>query len=126
MGKRTGRVFAAGFQLDIQAKSTTRTELGGAQIVYDLPVKNYDDLRLEDVGIPRLLVVLVLPEDESQWTEQTDDYLLLRHAAYWLSLRGWGPTTNRRSIRLAIPTANLFTVPALDALMTKVRKREWL
>ena len=36
---------------------------------------------------PRLLVVLELPADESQWMTVTREELVLRRRAYWLSLQ---------------------------------------
>lgn len=122
--RRGHRHMESGFKLDIQAKSITTRNLVAATVAYDLDVKNYDDLRETQVGCPRILVLLVLPEDEAQWTEQTEDHLLLRHGAYWLSLRGRGPTVNQRSVRVMIPRANLFSVQALESLMGKVRRRE--
>ncbi len=71
-------------------------------------------------------MLLVLPEDEMAWTEQGEDHLLLRRCAYWMSLKGMGPTTNTATIRLAIPRTNLFSVDALQRLMDKVRNREEL
>src|SRR5579875_1864811 len=86
--RRDYRRMESGFKLDIQAKSTTIRNLSITDVVYDLDVKNFDDLRDPQVGCPRILVLLVLPEDESQWMEQTEEHLLLRNAAYWLSLKG--------------------------------------
>lgn len=122
--RRGNRRIESGFKLDIQAKSTTTPSRTATEVVYDLDVKNYEDLRDPNVGCPRILVLLVLPEDETQWTDQTEDHLLLRHAAYWLSLRGLAPTTNQKTVRVLLPRANLFTVPALETLMAKVRRRE--
>ena len=65
-----------------------------------------------------------IPEDENQWTEQTEAYLLVRHAAYGLSLKGQGPTRNQKTVRVLMPRVNLFSVPALESLMDKVRKGE--
>jgi hypothetical protein len=122
--RRGSRHLESGFKLDVQAKSTTTRNMTDTHVVYDLDVKNYEDLRDPEVGCPRLLVLLVLPEDEAEWTEQTEDRLLLRHAAYWLSLKGWEPTTNQKSVRVLLPRTNLFSVQALETLMDKVRRRE--
>ena len=116
----------SGFNLDIQAKSTTTRGLTATEVVYDLDVKNYDDLRDPQVGCPRMLVLLVFPEDETQWMEQTEEHLLLRHAAYWLSLKGQGPTRNQKSVRVLLPRTNLFSVQTLESLMSKVRRGEAL
>lgn len=122
--RRGHRHMESGFNLDIQAKSTTTQSLTATDVVYDIEVKNYDDLRDSQVGCPRILVLLVLPEDEGQWIEQSEERVLLRHAAYWLSLSGWGPTANQKTVRVALPRANLFSVQALETLMGKVRKGE--
>ncbi len=125
--RRRGRRYAeSGFKLDIQAKSTAGTPMTDTQVLYDLEVKNYDDLRDLRVGCPRILVLLVLPADETQWTDQSEEHLLLRYGAYWLSLKGMEATVNQRTVRLAIPRAHLFTVETLQTLMVKVRRRETL
>ena len=118
------RYFESGFNLDIQAKSSTRATLTPSTVMYDLEVKNYDDLRDIDVGCPRILVLLLLPEDEEDWTEQSESNLLLRRCAYWLSLRGMEPTTNTASVRITIPRANIFSINILLAIMDRIRKRE--
>jgi hypothetical protein len=91
-----------------------------------MEIKTYDDLRDPNVGCPRILVLLVLPEDELAWTEQSEDHLLIRKGAYWTSLKGRPTTMNTATIRVPIPRANLFSVEALNRLMDKVRKREEL
>ena len=124
---RKGRRYAeSGFNLDIQAKSTTTANIKATHILYDLEIKNYDDLRDPDVGCPRVLVVLLMPKEEALWTEQTENYLALKQCAFWMSLRGMAATTNTDTIRVAIPRTNVFAIAALLQLMDKVRKREKL
>lgn len=122
--RRGRRRVESGFKLDVQAKSTTLADLTDTVIPYDLDVKNYEDLRDPSAGCPRILVVLVLPADEGEWLEQTAEHLLLRRSAYWLSLRGFEPSLNRKSVRVMMPRANLFSVEALAGLMAKVRRKE--
>lgn len=121
--KRGRRISESGYQIDVQAKSTTILRATGTDVVCDLPVSNYDDLRDEDVIIPRLLILLVLPRDESEWVLQTEEHLQLHHGAYWLSLMGWPHRTNRGSVRVRVPRMNLFTSDALMTLMDKARRR---
>lgn len=120
-----GRRYAeTGHNLDIQAKSTTAAAVTETTIQYDLDVKNYDDLRDPDVGCPRILILLILPDEETQWTEQTEDQFLLRRAAYWISLKGQEPSANNRTVRVVIPRQNLLTITALQTLMQRVRRRQ--
>jgi len=71
-------------------------------------------------------VVLVLPEDEGLWITQTEQELILHHCAYWMSLRGQPPRTNRRSVRVEIPRANIFSMGAFQNLMEQIKRGEFL
>jgi hypothetical protein len=126
IGQQGRRYCETGFRIDFQAKSTSATALTDASVLYDLEVKAYDDLRAAPARCPWLLVVLILPDDEAQWTEQTEEHLLVRRAAYWLSLAGRGPVTNTRKVRLALPRENLFSIEALRELMQRVSRGETL
>ena len=67
--------------LDLQLKATV--DLGEPQAglrAFRLSMKNYDDLRVI-TQTPRLLVVLDLPTDESQWMTVTTEELVLRRRA---------------------------------------------
>jgi hypothetical protein len=121
--QREDRYAESGYKLDVQAKSTT-SDLARADVVYDIDVTAYEDLRSPLVGCPRILVVLILPADEDLWTTQTSDELVLRHSAYWLSLYDRPATSNRRTVRLKIPRDQLFSVDALRRLMDLIRKGE--
>jgi hypothetical protein len=122
--RRGKRHYESRFKLDIQAKSTTAGQLMPEHVVYELSVTAHEDLRDPTAGTPRILVVLVLPEDEENWTSQTEEALLLRQAAYWLSLCGQPATGNRKSVQVHLPRGNLFTVASLKAILDKVSKRE--
>jgi hypothetical protein len=115
------RRIESGYRVDVQAKSTTLARLDATHLRHDLDVATYETLRYAQAGCPRLLVVLALPEDEARWLEQSEQELLLRRAAYWRSLRGSPATTNRKSVRVAIPRTNLFTVQALLAIMNRIK-----
>jgi hypothetical protein len=118
------RYSETGFKLDVQAKSDRRATLTAESVLHDLEVKAYEDLRDPAAGCPRILVLLVLPPEEADWTEQTEQHLLLRGCAYWLSLKGMRRTSNRRTVRVALPRANVFSAPALLALMDKIKRGE--
>jgi hypothetical protein len=123
---RARRYVESGFKLDIQAKSTILANRTATEVLYDIDVKNYDDLRDPFVGCPRVLVVLVLPEDEAEWLHQDQSQLLIRSCAYWLSLKGFPPTKNRKTVRISLPVDNVLSVAAMTGLMTRVREREEL
>ena len=43
--------------------------------------------------------MLVLPTEEADWLSQTVEELVLRHCAYWISLKGRPPTKARSTQR---------------------------
>src|SRR5579862_3063647 len=70
---RGRRHLDRGGQIDLQLKSTTRAIEDDTEIRYDLDVKAYDDLREDMDNCPRYLVLLVLPDEESRWLEQSPE-----------------------------------------------------
>ena len=116
------RISETGFVLDIQAKSTSAPRWKSDELLFDVPIANYDDLRKPGKITPRILVVLTLPRSEAEWASLTDNQLILRHAAYWMSLVGLPAVPNKRSVRVALPRANLFDPAALAALVGKLSK----
>jgi hypothetical protein len=116
----------SGWRLDIQVKSTTLAVLDAAHVRYDLEVAAYNVLRATGPGCPRILVVFVLPVEEARWVGQTEDELLLRRACYWASLCGHPPTSNRKTVRVTLSRANLFTPESLQGLIEQAKRGEAL
>lgn len=104
-------------KLDLQVKSTNDGTGTEAAIHYPLKRKNYDELILADLLTPRLLVLVVVPPDPLAWLTASPEALVLRHCAYWVSLRGLPATDNETSVTVQVPRANLFDVSALTGLM---------
>jgi Domain of unknown function (DUF4365) len=112
----------SGFKLDIQAKSSVNTTIDNDTVSYALNVRAYENLRIDIDGMtPRILVLLLLPEQETEWLEQDEERLILRRCAYWICLKGYGPTTNSSTITVTIPRANLFNAEGLHSLMDRIR-----
>ena len=106
-----GRIRAP--RLELQLKSTSRELLDGTYLRYPLKLKNYHDLRLPDFAIPRIIVVLVLPENLANWLHQSEEELCIRHCAYWVSLRGMPETKNITTVTTSLPRGNQFSVTAV-------------
>ena len=112
-------------KIDVQLKATAQPILAEDHLAFPLPLKNYNDLR-EEVLVPRLLVVLYLPEDDTMWLEQSEDKMISRHCAYWRSLLGQPETTNQTSVTVHLPREQCLTVSSLRELMEKVSRKEAL
>ena len=113
-----GRIRAP--RLELQLKSTSRDLLDDKYLRYPLKLKNYDDLRLLDFAIPRILIVLVLPENLADWLQQSEEELCLRYCAYWVSLRGMSETQNTTTVTISLPRSNQFTATALQSIMQRI------
>ncbi len=92
-------------------------------MAFPLPIGNYKDLS-QDAMIPRILIVVLMPQEWAQRLYQTSSELCLRHCAYWLSLKGQPPVPNTTSVTVHIPVTNIFGSEQLAALMEKVERRE--
>ena len=107
--------------LELQMKATVNLrDVNDGYVSFPLPRRNYDLLRV-GTQTPSLLVVLELPKEEAQWMTITEDELVMRRRAYWLSLRGYAETANETSVTVRIPKANTFDVDGLRALMEQSR-----
>ncbi len=118
-----GEYQDTGPQLDLLLTSTTRAEVRADVIVYDLEVRAYNLLRGTPPERPAFLVLLVLPQDQTLWVNQSAEELVLRRCAYWISLQGSPPTSNEATVRIAIPHANVFSAAAIQEMMTTLRGR---
>lgn len=105
-------------RLEFQAKATARDLVGDEHVTFPLPAKNYEDLRV-DVIIPRLLILVVLPEHEEDWLNHSEDALILRHCGYWHSLAGQPERENTTSVTVHIPRAQRFDPSTLQHLMNQ-------
>ncbi len=113
-------------RIEAQLKCTAGDVLREDSLAYPLKRKNYDDLRkiAEDLVVPRLLVVVCVPESESEWLRQTEEELALRRCGYWVSLSGQPETTNRTSVTVSLPRTNRFDVDSLRGLMERASRKE--
>ena len=92
-------------QVDYQLKATTRYEIRGTELAYDLRVADYNRL-IPVTDIPRVLLLYTMPADPDQWLMQSETETCLRHCLYWLSLRGRPASFNASTERVYVPRAN--------------------
>jgi hypothetical protein len=84
-----------------------------------LSLKNYNELRVNS-HVPRILVVVLIPENLSHWVVQSEAELSIRHCAYWVSLRGMPETQNATTVTIELPRSNQFTVEALSTMIQRI------
>lgn len=112
-----GVVFSP--ELNLQLKCTSRDVLDGQFIRYPVRIKNYRDL-IVNSQVPRLLVVVLVPENLENWLQQSEDEMCMRHCAYWVSLRGQPERLNTANVTVELSRSNQFTVEALKSIMQRL------
>jgi hypothetical protein len=110
-------------RLEIQLKATSSLRLGATHLTFPLKRKNYDELRAIAL-IPRLLLVLLLPEKPAEWIETSEECMISRRCAYWLSLLGMPETGNTSSVSVRLPRSQQFNMGQLQGLMQRVSRQE--
>lgn len=108
-----------GAAFDVQMKCTSQDVLRDDGVHWTLDTNHYDDLRSPRVYTPKILVVLVVPDDLDEWFEHSTDNTVLRKAAYWVSLRGAPPATGATKT-VTLPAANHFNVPGVLGILSRV------
>lgn len=119
-----GRRRETGVKIDYQLKASKNWKIEGEHVVYDLEAKTYNDLVARNItrrSVPLILLLLSLPEDTTQWIEQSEDHLIVRRCCYWSRFSG-SFTNNSRTTRIRISRQHLFTPETLIALLDHVEK----
>lgn len=115
--------------INVQLKATTTIPAevhDGADLSFFIrETRRYDDLRMEAVSVPRLLVVLFLPAEAGEWLNHSADQLALRRCAYWQSLRGAPGTSNESGATVYLPKAQMFSPEALHRLAARLSRRDF-
>jgi hypothetical protein len=122
-GLVNGRSLIRSPRVELQLKAASQDILHEDHLAFPLPIKNYSELRGETL-VPRALVVLHLPADPRDWLEQSEDALIARRCAYWISLQGLPEPRSRQTFTVRLPRTNLFTVENLQAIMDRLSRRE--
>jgi Domain of unknown function (DUF4365) len=88
--------------------------------------RRYDDLRADTVSIPRILVVLFLPANTTDWLTISPNELILKRCAYWTSLRGAGASTNKTGETVYLPTRQILDTNNLNEIFARLSRNEIL
>jgi Domain of unknown function (DUF4365) len=104
-----------GPKLGGQLKCSQNIEPTGETFPYDLPIKNYRELRwpANSLYVPRILVLVHVPPNPEDWFSCDPVQIVMRRCAYWMSLAGQPIVDNAATVRVHVPTAQIFNVEAL-------------
>lgn len=113
------------FTVDVQLKASKVAPIEqDGKYSHSLKLKNYDELRSTSTGAPQLLVVLYLPSKPDEWLSQSEESLVARRCAYWLSLHNAPPSPNATHQTVYIPKTNVLSTELLRDVMTRFSREE--
>lgn len=118
-----GRYHESGLSFDFQLKASKKCSTKDTSIIYDFDAETYNYLcqRAENkYTTPIILLLLVLPEDESEWLSVSPEQMILKKACYWMKIDG-NFTKNKETRRIEIPQKQLFDVSAIQSLIGQIK-----
>jgi hypothetical protein len=115
----------ASFTLDVQLKATRKVPVEQeGKFSFSLEVPQYNRLRDTRHGLPRILVVLYLPQNSDDWLRHSEEALIARRCAYWVCLRGESASPNEKYQTVYIPRRQVLSTESLIALMACCSREE--
>jgi hypothetical protein len=115
------------FALHVQLKATRVNPIEqNGRYSFSLPLKQYNKLRQTGLATARVLVVFYLPPDPAEWLRHSEDALVTKRCAYWVSLRGAAASANETTQTVYIPRNQRLSVEALIEIMTRCSRDEEL
>ncbi|MEZ8273577.1 DUF4365 domain-containing protein [Vibrio splendidus] len=92
------------------------------ELVFKLPIKNYNDLREVD-DLPKILIVVFCPKDHNEWVSHTCLKSEVRFSGYWTCIQGFPAVNNGTKVTVRIPFSQFFSNVSLIELMEKYSAR---
>ena len=111
-------------RIELQIKCTSSPAPNNGVIPFVVKKKNLDDLCTENVLVPRILVVVLVPDEVREWLKQGEREMAMRHCGYWMSLRGVLHDADLTSQTVYIPRKQMFTVESLREIMQRISRGE--
>lgn len=124
-GNGKKRINNTGQYIDIQLKATTENSISfvNSELVYDLEVKNYNDLinrKIDKNYTPLILILFVLPNERNEWVKISDDDISLKKHAYWFHPDNESvESSNTTKQRIKIPEENKLGLDCFNILHNK-------
>jgi len=77
------------------------------------------------VLIPRILIVVLVPNDLTDWLNHSEQELAMRYCGYWISLRGEPATGNTATVTVHLPRTSQFTVAELQSIIQRIGNEQF-
>lgn len=86
---------------------------------FSLKKKNYNELCIQKLSVPIILVVLLVPKENTNWITLTEKELVLKYNAYWTCIQG-EEKTNQTSKTVYLEKNKRVTPDCLKTLFQKI------
>ncbi len=93
--------------------------VGEEHATWQLKRQAYNRLCSEQVVVPAVLIVLVVPSDMDEWLLQSPNAMLMTGEAYWASIRG-EESVDADSKVVHLPRGQVFGVQALLDILERI------
>jgi len=114
------RYSETGRELKFQLKATTENSVivSDDNLKYDLEAKNYNDLIMRrNTKSPLILVLFILPTNQTEWLIVSENELISKKCAYWyIPQQNEATTENTDTKRIVINKNNLVNPESLNQL----------
>lgn len=111
-------------RVDVQVKCTSQNIIQENVIKYPIPIKNYQELIERKVSVPRLLILVIVPNKIEEWIDVDQHFTTIRKCAYWISLEGYRESKNQTSVTVEIPKENLLTPESVLKIIENAAEKQ--
>jgi Domain of unknown function (DUF4365) len=111
-------------KISLQLKATSQQVVKNGVIKFPLPRKNYDDLKNDRLIVPRYLIVLLMPENPTDWIEHHAQHMTMHNTCYWASIKNDPGVKNKTKVTVDIPLSQRLDTDALLRLITLASQGE--
>ncbi|WP_280338561.1 DUF4365 domain-containing protein [Nocardia neocaledoniensis] len=120
--KQPGRTrYGFSPQIEVQIKTVSRPKYRHGRLIFPgLSHTQFNQLAGTDFAVPRYLFAIHVPPAADRFADTITGALMLRHCAYFLSLRDrdrFAVDNPKRKVTVGIPVSNILDVDALRALV---------
>ncbi|MEV0680549.1 DUF4365 domain-containing protein [Actinosynnema sp. NPDC050436] len=107
-------------KIEIQVKTWSRPESDDMRWKYRMLSRQYNELAGDDYGLPRILVVVIVPANPEDYVSAGEHAITVRNLAYWVSLEHQARVDAKRqhTVAVDIPLGNLLTTRTLLDLVS--------
>ncbi|MGA6113347.1 DUF4365 domain-containing protein [Agrobacterium radiobacter] len=107
--------------INVQVKCEASGAFTGQHVSYVVDAETYESLIDPEHVVPRILVVVLVPDDMQHWLDHSPHEMSFRHCGYWVCLKNATPLPpGQDSKTIQLPQQNRFDPFQLQAMMQHV------